>query len=221
MLVINDQTTPALTTKPQYVQFGCGLCAPSDWVNFDSSLAMRLQKLPIFGKLIPSGPFGRFPSNVRYGDIVKGLPLPDNTVDILYCSHVLEHITLEEFRQALKNCYRHLKPGGIFRLVLPDLEFMAQQYIKSTSPEASLEFMRITWLGKERRKRSLLAFLKEWVSGTEHLWMWDYKSLSLELQNVGFSDIRRAYIGDSDIAAFSQLEDPERWKNELGIQCRK
>lgn len=207
--------------KTQYTQFGCGLCAPKQWLNFDSSPALPLQKLPIIGKLIPSGPYGRFPQNVRYGDIVKGLPIPEESVEFLYCSHVLEHLTLNELRQALKHCYQYLQPGGIFRLVLPDLEFMVKNYIHSTSSEAALEFMRITWLGKENRQRNLVAFLKEWVSGGQHLWMWDYKSLSIELENVGFKDIRRAYIGDSGISAFSEVEDPKRWHNELGIECRK
>ncbi|MBE9033800.1 class I SAM-dependent methyltransferase [aff. Roholtiella sp. LEGE 12411] len=220
MLAINNKTSIPFTQKAS-VQFGCGLCAPSQWLNFDSSIALRLQKLPIVGKFVPGGPFGKFPPNVRYGDIVQGLPIPDSSVDLLYCSHVLEHLSLEQLRQSLKNCYRYLKPGGIFRLVLPDLEYMAQQYVKSTSPEAALEFMRVTWLGKEHRQRSLFTFFKEWVTVTQHLWMWDYKSLSLELKNVGFQEIRRAYIGDSDILAFSELEDPERWENELGIQCQK
>lgn len=221
MLLTNNKTTMPLTQKAEYVQFGSGLCAPSQWLNFDSSLALRLQKLPVVGKLVPSGPFGRFPRNVKYGDIVKGLPIPDNSVELLYCSHVLEHLTLEELRHSLENCYRYLKPDGIFRLVVPDLEFMAQQYVKSTSPEAALEFMRVTWLGKERRQRSLASFFQEWISGSQHLWMWDYKSLSVELKKVGFKDIRRAYIGDSGISAFSKLEDMERWENELGIQCCK
>jgi SAM-dependent methyltransferase len=171
--------------------------------------------------LTPTGSFGKFPTNVRYGDIVKGLPFSPNSVELLYCSHVLEHLALCELRQALMNCFRYLKPGGIFRFVLPDLEFMANQYINSSSPEAVLEFMRVTYLGKEERQRGIIAFLKEWLSGSQHLWMWDFKSLSLELEHVGFTNIRRAYLSDSGIAAFSELEQPDRWLNELGIQCQK
>ncbi|MBD2609700.1 MAG: class I SAM-dependent methyltransferase [Nostoc sp. ZfuVER08] len=221
MLTVSQKNSTPLTTKPQSVQFGCGLCAPSQWLNFDSSPALRLQKLPIIGNLIPSGPFGRYPQNVKYGDIVKGLPIAKESVDFLYCSHIFEHLTLNELRLSLQNCYQYLKPGGIFRFVLPDLEFMARQYVNSTSADAALEFMRVTWLGKENRQHDLFAFLKEWLSCTQHLWMWDYKSLSLELENVGFKEIRRAYLADSGISVFSEVEDPQRWENELGIQCSK
>ena len=208
-------------TEARFTQFGCGLCAPSRWLNFDASPAMRLQRLPLIGKLVPSGQFGRYPANVRYGDIVKGLPIPDESVELLYCSHVLEHLSLEELHSVLMNCYRHLQAGGIFRLVVPDLEVMAKNYIQSNNPEAAHEFMRITYLGKEHRQRNLVSFLKDWLAGNNHLWMYDYNSLSMELSRAGFQNIRRAKFDDSGIDMFKDVEDAERWTLELGIQCEK
>jgi SAM-dependent methyltransferase len=207
--------------QSQMVQFGCGLCAPSQWRNFDASPTLRLQKLPVVGNLIPSGPFGRFPDNVEYGDIATGLPIADSSVKLLYCSHILEHLSLVDLRSSLQNCYRILQPGGIFRFVLPDLEYLAWQYVNSTDPDAALQFMQNTWMGIEHRQRHPIGFLKEWLGGSQHLWMWDYKSLVRELSGVGFEQIRRAQLGDSGIVEFSELENPERWDNELGIQCCK
>jgi predicted SAM-dependent methyltransferase len=210
------------TAEARFTQFGCGLCAPPRWLNFDASPAMRLQRLPIVGNLVPSGQFGRYPTNVRYGNIVNGLPIPDESVEFLYCSHVLEHISLSELRCALANCYKYLQPGGIFRLVVPDLETMAKAYIESNhNDEAAHEFIRITLLGKEHRQRDLLSFIKDWLANSEHLWMYDYKSLSMELSKVGFQNIRRAKFGDSGIEVFSDVENLERWTGELGIQCQK
>ncbi|MUL37292.1 hypothetical protein [Gloeocapsopsis dulcis] len=120
--------------ETRFTQFGCGLCAPLDWLNFDASPMMRLQKLPLIG-IIPSGTFGRYRPNVEY----------------------------EELRLALQNCYRYLKTGRIFRLVLPDLEVMAKAYLSSQNSEAAHEFMRVTYLGKESRDRRLVAFLREWT----------------------------------------------------------
>jgi SAM-dependent methyltransferase len=221
MLMTEQNTANSSARTGQLIQFGCGLCAPTQWRNFDASPTLRLQRLPLIGKFVPAGEFGRFPSNVEYGDITTGLPIADASVELLYCSHVLEHITLEELRQALQNCYRYLQPGGIFRMVLPDLEVLAQQYLNSTDPDASLVFMQESWLGMSSRRRDLLGFLKTWLSGSHHLWMWDYKSLSRELTQAGFTDIRRARLGDSGITEFTDLENPERWQNELGIQCCK
>jgi SAM-dependent methyltransferase len=220
-MLITDKNTDISSRVGQMVQFGCGLCAPSKWRNFDTSPSLRLQKLPVVGQLVPAGEFGRFPQNVEYGNIVTGLPIADNSIELLYCSHVLEHLTLAELRLSLHNCYRYLQPGGVFRFVLPDLEYMAQQYVNSNKPDAAVKFMRVTLMGIENRQRSLLSFLREWLGGSHHLWMWDYKSLSHELSDVGFQNIRRAQFGDSDISEFSEVEDPQRWENELGIQCYK
>lgn len=208
-------------SQAKWTQFGCGLCAPPEWLNFDASPTLRLQKLPIVGNLMPSGAFGRFPTNVYYGDIISGLPIPDGSVELLYCSHILEHLALNDFRQALRNCYRHLKAGGIFRLVVPDLECLASRYLESTEADAASEFMRISCLGKEQRPHTLIDFLRQWLGGSQHLWMWDYKSLSQELEKAGFQAIRRAEFGDSGIPAFHTVEDPDRWQLELGIQCHK
>lgn len=88
--------------KLLFVQYGCHHCAPKTWQNFDASPTLRFERFPILGKLYTKNPT-RFPENVEYGDIVKGLPLPSNSCDGVYASHVLEHLALEDIRVALKN----------------------------------------------------------------------------------------------------------------------
>ena len=115
----------------KYVQYGCGNSAPKEWTNFDVSPTLRIQKTPIIGAILRSQLNTTFPSNVLYGDIIKGLPVDDNSCDGLYCSHTLEHLSLQDFRQALRNSYKVLKKDGIFRCIVPDLEFSARSYIKA------------------------------------------------------------------------------------------
>jgi ubiquinone/menaquinone biosynthesis C-methylase UbiE len=55
-----------------------------------------------------------FPKEVKYGDIVKGLPVADNSFRCVYASHVLEHLALHDFRKALRNTFNILEPGGVF-----------------------------------------------------------------------------------------------------------
>jgi len=116
-----------------------------------------------------------FPENVKYGDITKGLPgvAPNSCVGV-YCSHTLEHLSLQDCRTALVKTYEMLQPGGIFRLVVPDLEIAARQYLERTqqgSPEASIQFMQTTLLGVKQRKRGLRALLSGAIGNSEHLWM--------------------------------------------------
>src|SRR5262245_33014690 len=103
-----------MADEPLYVQFGCGFCAPPGWVNFDSSPTLRIERLPVIGRLVRRKT-SRFPSNVRYGDIARGLPIADGSCAGLYGSHVLEHLALDEFRSALLNARRYLRRNGIFR----------------------------------------------------------------------------------------------------------
>lgn len=92
-----------------YVHYGCGLSAPKEWKNFDVSPTLRIQKTPIVGAILKGSLNTVFPSNVQYGDIVKGLPVPDNSCRGVYCSHTLEHISLYGFREALRNTHRILR----------------------------------------------------------------------------------------------------------------
>ena len=95
-----------------YVQYGAGNKAVQGWLNFDSSPTLRIQKLPCIGRLLRSRLNCIFDDNVLYGDIVKGLPIKSNSVDGLFCSHVLEHLSYADFSFALNNSFKYLKRGG-------------------------------------------------------------------------------------------------------------
>ncbi len=94
----------------KYLQYGCGWSAPKGWRNFDASPTLRFERLPLIGRLYTRNG-QRFPENVEYGDIVKGLPVAAQSFHGVYCSHVLEHLSLADFRTALINTWRILKTG--------------------------------------------------------------------------------------------------------------
>jgi predicted SAM-dependent methyltransferase len=52
----------------------------------------------------------------------KDLPFPDDSVDEIYASHVLEHFTWSDGLVALKEWLRVLKPGGMLTVATPDIE---------------------------------------------------------------------------------------------------
>jgi len=204
----------------EYVQYGAGLCGPATWLNFDISPSLRLQRLPFLGPIFQKiGP--PFPQTIRFGDIVSGLPLPLESCKAMYCSHTLEHLALDDFRKALRNTYRHLRPGGRFRFVVPDLEVLARAYLASPSSDAALVFMQDTYLGKATRPRGVSALLRNSFGNSAHLWMWDFKAMSSELHEAGFEAIRRAEYGDSGDSMFDVVEDRGRWKNCLGVDCQR
>lgn len=206
----------------KYVQYGCGFSAPLEWKNYDSSPTLRFEKLPIIGKLKLKNA-QKFPRNVFYGDIVNGLPEIENSIDGIYCSHVLEHLSYEDFLQAIKNTYKILKSGGIFRCVVPDLKHAAEEYLKNFERDSNpaQNFMTSTMLGVENRNKSIFGTLVSLFGNSKHLWMWDDKSLTQELDKVGFINCRNCSFNDSSDIHFKYVEEQSRFLNAVAIECYK
>lgn len=198
----------------KYVQYGAGYSTAEGWLNFDASPTLRFQNLPLIGeKLVRiSGAPGRFPDDLQYGDVIAGLPVESGSARGVFASHVLEHLSLNDMRTALAESFRILAPGGIFRLIVPDLRSRAQAFVDAEGdPEASSRFMRDCWLGSEHRPRTAIGRLKTVFGNTAHLWMYDYPAMERELEKTGFTQVRRASFGDSEDPMFARVEDESRF----------
>ena len=90
------------------INIGCGDVFHPAWINLDV--------LPVS-------------AGVRRLDARRPLPFADGTVDAVYHSHVLEHLTSEEAELFLRECFRVLRPGGVVRVVVPDLAGIARAYL--------------------------------------------------------------------------------------------
>jgi SAM-dependent methyltransferase len=88
---------------------GCGRRFHRAWVNVD---------------LVPMD------GSVSKCDISKGLPFDDCHFDAVYHSHVLEHLAPDRGSELIAECFRVLKPGGVIRVVVPDLEQIAKLYLQ-------------------------------------------------------------------------------------------
>lgn len=210
-----------------YVQYGAGTIAVPGWINFDASPTLRIQRLPLIGKLVRRKLNCVFEDGIHYGDIVRGLPLPLGSADGVFCSHILEHLALDDFHTALRNTYLLLRPGGIFRCIVPDLEIRARRYIASLEngedkrAEASIEFCRKTSLGRQIRPKS---FVNKWLAACSnklHLWMWDRYSLEYALREHGFIDVVPFVIGRSMDEALLRPERDYQFNDAVSIEARK
>lgn len=92
------------------LNLGCGSRFNTGWINID------------FYSSDPS---------VRAYNLLQGIPLPDNHVDLVYHSHLLEHFPRDRAGHFLAECMRVLKPGGIIRVAVPDLEQIVRAYLES------------------------------------------------------------------------------------------
>lgn len=202
----------------KFVHIGCGTTVGKSWENFDASPTLRMARLPIVGPSVSKlAQAVEFPKLVRYGDIVKGLPVADGSARAIFASHVLEHLALEDMRKALGNCLRILEPGGSIRLIVPDLEARAKAYIAarhSGDASACHKFIASCYLGESRRPRGPLGLLRSLLGNSAHLWMYDVAAMRRELESVGFINIRQVRFGDSKDAPFNEIESEDRYWNE-------
>ena len=103
--------------KP-YLNIGCGLRYHDDWTNVDFYAAAP---------------------EVRSHNLLRGIPYPDASFDAVYHSHVLEHFSKPDGEKLLRECHRVLRPGGILRVVVPDLEQIARNYVAALDRAAAGE----------------------------------------------------------------------------------
>jgi SAM-dependent methyltransferase len=95
-------------------------------------------------------------------DIREALPFASDTFDAVYHSHVLEHLTPQEGQRLMAECWRVLRPGGLLRVVIPDLETIATLYLeklrradaKRADSVANYEWMKLELLDQMVRDRS-------------------------------------------------------------------
>jgi predicted SAM-dependent methyltransferase len=92
-----------------YLNLGCGTKFHPEWVNID---------------FVSTG------EGVIAHNLLQGVPMPDNKFEAVYHSHVLEHFPRDKGFEFIKECYRVLKPGGVIRIAIPDLEQIARNYIE-------------------------------------------------------------------------------------------
>jgi predicted SAM-dependent methyltransferase len=95
-------------------------------------------------------------NEVNQVDILSGLPYEDNTFDVVYCSHFIEHIPKSRILDFLQECNRVTKPNGLIRLVLPDFENIAREYLYNIEQgnESFAEFNIIEMIDQCTRVKS-------------------------------------------------------------------
>lgn len=210
------------------MQYGAGDKFISGWESYDASPTLRIQNIPVVGRILRSRLNCVFDDGIKYGDIVKGLPIPEGSVDVVFCSHVLEHLALSDFYLALENTYKIIRRGGLFRVVVPDLQLDIIDYmaaINSEAPkaqaEASINFCKNTVLGRTHRNRSVAGVVSALYGNSQHRWMWDAKSLPAALAEKGFVDIRSFQKGESDDPVVLLPEQDHQFERGIGFECKK
>ncbi len=92
------------------LNLGCGNIFHKDWVNVD---------------------FVDHDGKVMAYDLRLGIPFADSSFDVIYHSHLLEHMPKAWGEFFIRECYRVLRPGGLLRVAVSDLEDIVRTYLET------------------------------------------------------------------------------------------
>lgn len=189
------------------INIGCGLSGIDGWHNLDNSPTIWMSRIPLLNRLLKTP---AWPRDVRRYDVRKVLPYPDDCVRYIYSSHAFEHFTRAESLGIAKDCLRVLVPGGVLRVVVPDLALIVQEYVADTSPRAAQTFLL---------RLSLNHSLHDFVHpGSNHSQMFDAKSLVDLLREAGFARVEVSSYRKSAIPEIDQLDLEVRRRESLYVE---
>jgi SAM-dependent methyltransferase len=176
------------------VHLGCGKrdFGP-DWVHIDGA---------------------HFP-HVQHHDIVQ-LPFAQQTVDLIYASHVLEYFDRFEVGPVLKQWREFLRPGGTLRLAVPDFEVLARLYL---SGAIKLEQALGPLYGRMTMDDSVIY----------HRTTYDFDSLRAVLEGAGYGQVRRydwrktehAQFDDHSQAYIPHMDKEHGTLISLNVECTR
>ena len=200
------------------LNLGCGTrtAAHPGVVNVDWSLNIRIKKsrllrlvaLPLLDARRRSR-LDQMKGELLAHDLSKGIPFASDSVDIVYHSHVLEHLDRPVAQRFLAETLRVLKPGGISRIVVPDFELLCRAYLEHLERcqreprEAARHEELVAGVLEQSVRREaagaqgstgLKRFVERFVlgdarrRGETHQWMYDRISLPHLLRIVGYRE---------------------------------
>ena len=211
------------------INVGCGSSPTEGWLNFDGSPSVRLANRPLVTGLLAGlkllgGENQQFiafcrGSDIRWANAAHSLPVPTGYADVVYSSHMLEHLDQQEAMEFLAEVRRVLKRQGILRLAVPDLRRMIVDY--ETDADADRLVTR-TQLAHTRPKTALQKL--RWLFVTDrshHRWMYDANSLTLLVEKAGFSRVVVQPAGATMIPNPGQLNLREREEESLYVEAER
>jgi predicted SAM-dependent methyltransferase len=151
--------------------------------------------------ILPLGNALQGKANFLQQDIREGIPFPDNSIEYVRASHVLEHLTIEEAHPFLKEIHRVLKPNGLVRIAVPDTDLIIDKYLKCDMAYFdSIQPMEYQQSKTRCEKLSRLLYSGDY----SHRVAYNWGMLANYLERAGFNDILKLKAGESHKVKYLQ-----------------
>ncbi|MDY9922730.1 class I SAM-dependent methyltransferase [Methanobacterium sp.] len=133
-------------------------------------------------------------------DVTKGLPFDDNTVELIYNEHFIEHLDYEEGHEILREFYRVLKKDGILRIATPDLDYILEKYSDDWKNQNWLSWPEYQFI--ETRGQMINISFRFWG----HKYLYNEEDLKDSLIKSGFKSLSRCKLNESKYQELKNLE---------------
>jgi predicted SAM-dependent methyltransferase len=128
-----------------------------------------------------------------FWDLRKGIPFPDNSVQSIYSSHLLEHMPYEAGQVILNEAHRALRPGGTISVCVPNARIYIDAYLGTSPLSEDHDFWEPALVSREGI--DLLNYVA--YMGGEHACLFDQESLVTRLAQAGFKDVKARDFDES------------------------
>lgn len=202
---INSKRIYSLKKDEVGINLGCDIETIPSFIGIDGSFLIYLMKNRFLPKYIKKSLYKKTWSskNYSFGDFMKrvdqikiihhnlsyGIPFKDNSIDFIFTSHFLEHLTENQTRKLIKDCFRVLKKNGIIRIIVPELDNELKEIEE-----------KIRQYKKDKDTSRLQRYLTIQEHNSEfgfHKRIYNFKELKKILEENGFKNIvrRKRYLG--------------------------
>ncbi len=207
------------------INIGCGRAPINGWVNFDNSPVVRVARWPMLVRVLAaarllgreSGEFARVAhqTGIRFANAARRIPCADGAVDILYSSHMIEHLDQAGAKAFLMEARRVLRPGGIVRICAPDLALLVHAYTATGDADGLVSGSNTC----QRAPGGMHARIRMALIGPRHhLWMYDGPSLARLLTDAGFTNVAIVPAGTTSIPEPGDLNLAERVDESVYVE---
>lgn len=193
---------------------GCGTIFIKNYLNI--GFWNHLQNDVLY--VDPNGVEGTYMLN---HDLVNGIPCSDGSLEVIYHSHLLEHLSYKDGMAFTKNCFKALLPGGIMRVLVPDLELWINNYVQGN--KFFFDEYRKALVPDENLYPTKGAVFMGMLHNHEHKCGYDFETLKWILEQAGFERVRRTLVQSSDLPDIAEVEPYVALKamESLCVECYK
>jgi SAM-dependent methyltransferase len=140
-------------------------------------------------------------------DATKKFPVAGSCFDYIFSEHMIEHVSHEDAKRMLGECYRALRPGGKIRIATPDLKVLLNL---ASAEKDDLAMRYIAWSIKNflpiGTPPDPVFVINNAFRNWGHQFLYDEALLCKTLTDAGFQYARRVNLGQSEDPHLRDLE---------------